>query len=1078
MSRKDAPRPGHQCQYPNCEERAVDPTEPARLCKHHISGLTRSKRGEEPDSDDETPRFTEGETALSPEESRTIFADRLEAADLDTCRFIDVHDGEKRSTDHTQHEPDSPSLRGNYGVYGGSGAGEDTGWILVDIDVDNYDGERAPDWIPQTFTVASPHTDGNSGGHFYVALPSGAVDALKDAFGTANPNPPWGEIRVRNQYCVGPGSQLDGCSKDWCDECTHENGGYYRIRYNEPIARMQTQEFVEALQANMPEREHERERSYPDAFDDVELDDYDPKVTASDETTEDIRDVFAALERIDARHVAADTIVHAWNPKATTSGSYRAFAPTWGPSANGTANIVDDRIWQDTGGGGYGGPVTMALIDSGDLRPDTASPRVSGELWWKGVERLRELGYDIPEYTPKDAEPYAILPDSGDLEHASSGWDWRHAGKVREGLSIDEARQRTQDAISGAYESSDRILIEALPTMGKTTGAIRAAADTGTQITYLCPRREVMEEVAQKARDVGLDVYTLPAFTRHCDTANGEHGDKWAKTVRDWYDRGATPRDIHMNAEYELGRPLPCQKHKGQECPYTSMWRFEPEDYDVLIGHYVHGHKPKVTQGRTVVFDEFPGDAYETELGYMLEASVTAFLQAHDSLPFGDYADLMENRTDAQRRSDALLWFEENEPEDDSPLVFDSSYAHAKAPYAVFTLLAAATENLGNGWERCKLPGGGYGLFDRENNVVRLLTPPILTYTSGVLALDGTPTKRMWELTLGTRLNHRQVLTDGERVEYIRDVLNLNLVRTSEYVKPYNNSDNVHLVEDRALLEAIGDKHGRKPVLITTLAAEKVYENEGVLDEVGDYEHYGNLKSSNEFATERLGVVIGSQHYGDGFIEKWGAYDGRCLERGEGKGVDLSYGAFGDRILSHMREHETLQAAMRFGRDGNGATVYVNTAALPKWVPIAGEGRVLKVWSDGMHQVLDAANGLDSWRTVDIVEHPDVDIGERQVRNHLNTLAERGYLHRETEGRGYTWRDDGLHRINEHGHVEIDAVKDNEVIAEVTRMSSYTWEFRKPTGNDASDVVDPLGSRGHSIIYRADGLVGDQPPPS
>jgi hypothetical protein len=150
-----------------------------------------------------------------------------------------------------------------------------------------------------------------------------------------------------------------------------------------------------------------------------------------------------------------------------------------------------------------------------------------------------------------------------------------------------------------------------------------------------------------------------------------------------------------------------------------------------------------------------------------------------------------------------------------------------------------------------------------------------------------------------------------------------------------------------------------------------------------------------------------------------------------------------------MREHETLQAAMRFGRDGGGATVYVNTAALPDWVPIAGEGRVLGVWSDGMRQVLDAANGLDSWRTRDIAEHPDVTISERQVRDHLNTLAERGFLNREIEGRGYVWRDDGLHHVNDHGEVEIDVVKDTDTIAEVSRMSIYTWEFRNPNHDTA-----------------------------
>lgn len=75
-----------------------------------------------------------------------------------------------------------------------------------------------------------------------------------------------------------------------------------------------------------------------------------------------------------------------------------------------------------------------------------------------------------------------------------------------------------------------------------------------------------------------------------------------------------------------------------------------------------------------------------------------------------------------------------------------------------------------------------------------------LTCASGLVALDGTPTKRLWELSLGERLNHRQVLSDAERREYVHNGLNLNLVRTSEHVKPYNWADHVNTNQDAALL--------------------------------------------------------------------------------------------------------------------------------------------------------------------------------------------------------------------------------------------------------------------------------------
>ncbi|GAA0230499.1 hypothetical protein ACFFQF_14040 [Haladaptatus pallidirubidus] len=58
--------------------------------------------------------------------------------------------------------------------------------------------------------------------------------------------------------------------------------------------------------------------------------DYTPDATASDETADDIRDVFAALDYLDAQRVAARTIVHRWNDNASTSDGKRAFVPTWG----------------------------------------------------------------------------------------------------------------------------------------------------------------------------------------------------------------------------------------------------------------------------------------------------------------------------------------------------------------------------------------------------------------------------------------------------------------------------------------------------------------------------------------------------------------------------------------------------------------------------------------------------------------------------------------------------------------------------------------------------------------------------
>jgi len=154
----------------------------------------------------------------------------------------------------------------------------------------------------------------------------------------------------------------------------------------------------------------------------IDLDGYEPDKTEASETTTDIRDQFHAINRLDARKVAEETIVQRWNDDASTSEGSRAFWPTWGSSNDsGTANYVDRDIWNDTGhNGGYGGPLVMALIDAGEISNVGASPHdARGENYFTAVEHLRELGFDIPELEEQTTSP--IPPSSKDAAATDGG---------------------------------------------------------------------------------------------------------------------------------------------------------------------------------------------------------------------------------------------------------------------------------------------------------------------------------------------------------------------------------------------------------------------------------------------------------------------------------------------------------------------------------------------------------------------------------------------------------------------------------------------------------------------------------
>jgi hypothetical protein len=1093
-----------------CGREAVNPERPGALCPTHHPDHDPDEPSENPELEGGFPPSNPGGSADTGPSSdavheewrgvdfSTVEADTYPPALLDREQWMGRLADAKRpfapwgDRDHPEADDDKDArykwgLTENYvdGETVGMAEADDRldGRIFIQRDSDPFafvDGDDVrdpdtgavhPEFVRILDALGTTYADVSTSGagvhaYYEADLPDGQGQAVfeidTEPWG-ANDDPPTVEIYANKHVCVTTGEHVAGTPEDvhqWDSDAVKEIlDEYDALKDTEPI-------------------DHDTDQN-------LNLGDHQPEATTSEESTTDARDIALAVDRLRpsdlslrTRQVGTDaTGWEQWDPSTyrTSSGNDSLHRP---PS---------EAVFHDHKHGEAFGVLSLFAAEEGIISKPW--DRLAGGDWWDAVDAAREAGAPIPEYdgptADAEAKHTAVLPPAvRDLSTATSGWDWKHAARTDYTLTVDDARQRTTDAIADAYESYDQVLVEALPTMGKSYGAVKAAADTGEAVTILTGRgrKEQYQQFKDWAAEHDLDVYTLPAFTHDCDTANGEHGEEWAETVRDWYHRGATPKEIHKSAEYVTGEPLPCQQYDGQRCPYASKWDFDPDDFDVLIGHYAHAHKSKVTKSRTVVFDEFT-DAYESTLTAM-QGAVSYWLSTVDALPYDDYTDLLGHRSDEQRRAEALAWFDQHGVEPDETPVFDEPTAHADAPLAVYAILAG--EGLGNGFERATFDDDAVTVFNRDSGAVTVLRPPDLGYTSGIVALDGTPTKKMWELSLGERLTHRPVLQDGERTEYIREALNLNFVRSSDYIKSYNSPDHVAVEKDATLLETIADEHGQAPALITTSTAKAEYDDAGVLDLVDDTKHYGDILGSNEFADTRLGAVIGSNHYGDGFIKKWGAYDGSAVERNGEKGKALSYGSFGDDVLRHMREHDTLQAAMRFGRDGNGAVVYVHTDTLPEWVPLAGEAQVVSTWSDGMKQVVDALADLGDGTTADLAAHPAVDLSDRQVRGHLDTLRQRGVVHRERDtddGRRLVWREAGIDRLGTYGEADLNSseefdppdVSDLESCGSTAYEDTYTWEFRKHPSDTPSEQS---GATATGVPAAGNGAGGDGPPPN
>lgn len=192
--------------------------------------------------------------------SKQVVESRLDEAGLGTERYIDVQDGEKASVDHTLLTADD--VEGNYGIYATAGD------PLVILDIDDYDdvedrsGLTALTRLPPTFEQSSPHggthrlyaVEEDEEGRFIAAV-------LEDEFGKENLKPSWGEVRVSNQYVVGAGSQLDGCDKEWCDECATEDGGRYSIESSQEISTISPELLVDVLQEDPNYRDEDGEEA-------------------------------------------------------------------------------------------------------------------------------------------------------------------------------------------------------------------------------------------------------------------------------------------------------------------------------------------------------------------------------------------------------------------------------------------------------------------------------------------------------------------------------------------------------------------------------------------------------------------------------------------------------------------------------------------------------------------------------------------------------------------------------------------------------------------------------------------------
>lgn len=531
----------------------------------------------------------------------------------------------------------------------------------------------------------------------------------------------------------------------------------------------------------------------------------------------------------------------------------------------------------------------------------------------------------------------------------------------RSKITIQDVRSRTQTAIEEAIQSGIPVLVDAPPGAGKTTPIPQIANDTGAPLTYLTQRTDLYDQMEHLCQNVGVSVAKIPSPHRDCPTFNGDHGTQWKDDVEELYGVGLSGSRIHDELK------PPCHP----DCRYLKAWKdLDPERTNVLIGHCQHAYIQSLIEDRVVVIDEFPGNAFITHFENP-EPTISAFLTEYN-LGYSDFTDLLEN---GSANDIAFAIQSEDPPRDRNPnLVLRNSTRNLHALAGPLTFGLVGRIDLENGFEstrryvyhdsaqayvpvpndlpRTILLKNHVVVRNRKTNEMWVLSPPDLSTAAGIVGLDGTPTRMLWDLVTDQNFSHHRVLDPAEVDQYLKNVQGYTIKQAGNGIKPYSSGNYVSLDHDAALILGVDVNHNEGPCLITSKKALQEYENAGLLKWVKDSMYYGTVKSSNRFAGQQVGIVSGAPHPGDHVFQRWGAFMGHSIPS-PNQGKQKDYGPIGNHIYRHFVHNEVLQAILRFGRQGQSSTVYVNTQAIPDWLTIDSTLDVARFTGGKTREIVD-----------------------------------------------------------------------------------------------------------------------------
>jgi DNA-binding transcriptional MerR regulator len=284
--------------------------------------------------------------------------------------------------------------------------------------------------------------------------------------------------------------------------------------------------------------------------------------------------------------------------------------------------------------------------------------------------------------------------------------------------------------------------------------------------------------------------------------------------------------------------------------------------------------------------------------------------------------------------------------------------------------------------------------------------------------------------------------------------MNMDIIQIGNGIHPYAGGQPSERDEHR--FATVKLREGERFGLISTKNALQYYNREGLLDEyVAQHEdnknnsnrlyseykarHYGIIRSSNDFADETLGVVVGAPNPGDTVVQRWSAFCGFAGES-RGESTEKRFEKSTQDIYKHFVHNQIIQAILRFGRSEDiiktgGSTVYVSTEALPVWFDTDECVEAKKNEKEGaiISAVIEEENGEPqpkyNTHTVATISE-EVNVSKKYVREVLEELVEEGVLDVK--------RDHGKHAADVYEWIDQQRLQRTEQSNQLILLGNHT----------------------------------------